>query len=54
MHDLNLKQAVTFISVMSYTIFFSGLVFVLVETPWLNTEKLFMGSLHQLISPTKK
>ena len=54
MHALILKQAVTFISVMSYTILFSGLVFVLVETPWLNTEKLFMGSLHQLISPTKK
>ena len=51
MHDLILKQALTFISVMSYAILFSGIVFVLVETPWLNTEKLFMGSLHKLMSP---
>ena len=39
-----------FLCVMSHTILWSGAVFVLVETPWLATEKLILGSLQQMLS----
>ena len=39
-----------FLCIMSHTILWSGAVFVLVETPWLATEKLILGSLQQMLS----
>ena len=39
---------------MSYSVLISGMIFVMVETPWLNTEKLMMGSLQQFLAPRRK
>ena len=39
--------------VMFYTTIASIGVYVFVETPWLNTEKLLMGSLAKLITPSR-
>ena len=38
---------------MFYTTIASIGVYVFVETPWLNTEKLLMGSLAKLITPSR-
>ena len=39
---------------MSFAVLFAGAIFVLIEVPWLNTEKLFMGTLQGLFAPAKK
>lgn len=39
---------------MAFSVMFAGAIFVLVEVPWLNTEKLFMGTLQGCLAPAKK